>query len=372
MEETRKLASIQKVSFLKPIEGADKIECAGVLGWEVVVGKGTFKEGDLCVYFEIDSLVPQDNPAFAFLAAKKWKVKTVRLRGQISQGLALPVSAFPVLSDCRISEGDDVTAVLGVVKYEKDDEDCDTEEKEPGWIRALSKWRFFRVNIKPIICPYRSKSFPIGIIAKSDETRIQNLSGALQNFQGKRFIMTEKLEGTSATYVLRRIGMFKRFDVFSRKTWRSGVGNVYGKMAKANNIREFLERVMKGSYAESVALQGEIVGPKIQGNIYGLQKVKIFVYRIKVNFKDGRHFFLSPSEIAASLCSSGSVMSPVPVIGEFRFCPETTVKDVLDLADGKSQIGDVLREGIVFVCDEDPEISFKAVSNKYLLEKDGK
>lgn len=119
----RQLASIQRCVGLRPIEGADKIEVARVLSWECVVKKGEFKEGDLGVYIEIDSIVP-DKPIFEFLKDKKFKVKTIRLRGQVSQGLYLPMSYFPEIRNPK--EDMDVTKLLGVTKYNPE---ADAEKK---------------------------------------------------------------------------------------------------------------------------------------------------------------------------------------------------------------------------------------------------
>jgi RNA ligase (TIGR02306 family) len=118
----RKLASLQTVKHVRPIPGADNIEAVGVLGWQCVAKKGEFRAGDPCVYFEIDSLLP-DQPRYEFLRQSsfkpdlgKFKLRTVRLRKQLSQGLALPVGLFPEAACLPI--GADLTALLGVEQYE--------------------------------------------------------------------------------------------------------------------------------------------------------------------------------------------------------------------------------------------------------------
>ena len=115
----RKLASIQKITALRPIENADKIEVATVLGWQVVVQKGQFKEGDFCVYIEIDSILP-DKPDFEFMRERKFRVKTIKLRGQVSQGICFPISILLKATDkdLILREGDDMTELLGVRKYD--------------------------------------------------------------------------------------------------------------------------------------------------------------------------------------------------------------------------------------------------------------
>ena len=183
--------------------------------------------------------------------------------------------------------------------------------------------------------------------------------------------MTEKLEGTSATYVLRRRGWRKTFGVFSRHTWR-GHGSVYWEMGQENGIKGLLESLM-GYGVSSVALQGEIIGPKIQGNIYGMGKPKLFVYRIRINHKNGNSVFLNPVQIRDVLTKwlnkSGKRVEAVPYLGSIVIDQETTVDSILMLAEAKSEIGDTMMEGVVFVCESDASLSFKAVSNAYLLEK---
>lgn len=90
----RKLASIQIISDLKPIEGADKIEVATCLGWQCVVKKGEFKIGDKCIYWEIDSIVDSTNPIFEFMKERKFRVKTQKFLKTLSQGLLMPLSVL--------------------------------------------------------------------------------------------------------------------------------------------------------------------------------------------------------------------------------------------------------------------------------------
>ncbi|HEX9972761.1 MAG TPA: RNA ligase (ATP), partial [bacterium] len=113
----RKLATIQKIKNLEPIPEADKIEKATVLGWQLVVKKGDFKVGDHCVYCEIDSVLPE-KPEYEFLRPRKFRIKTAKLRGQISQGIAFPIGAIKELANVEIKEGLDVTEIIGVQKYE--------------------------------------------------------------------------------------------------------------------------------------------------------------------------------------------------------------------------------------------------------------
>jgi RNA ligase (TIGR02306 family) len=165
----RKLASIQKIKSLEPIEGADAIEKATVLGWQLAVKKGEFKVGDLAVYCEIDSLLP-DRPEFAFLKPRGMRIRTIRLRGQVSQGICFPLSILP--EDIEPQEDMDVTEILGITKY---------EPPIPAYLSGKVKGKF--------------PSF----IPKTDETRVQVLQKVLDKYQGISCYVSEKLDGSSAT-----------------------------------------------------------------------------------------------------------------------------------------------------------------------------
>jgi len=197
----RKLATIQKILEVHPIINADNLERAVIRGWNVVVKKGEFREGDLCVYCEIDSLMPE-RPEFEFLANKKYRIKTTKFRGQVSQGIAFPLTILPMsvswleTPDGLTIEpfpgagffdpiGVDVTEVLGITKY---------EEPIPACLGGTAKGRFPSHSIK------------------TDEERIQNLKDEFENYKQHIWIATEKLDGTSATYFIKD----EEFGVASR------------------------------------------------------------------------------------------------------------------------------------------------------------
>ncbi|MCL6258984.1 hypothetical protein M3O96_07800 [Aquiflexum sp. TKW24L] len=169
----RKLASFQRIKALEPIEGADSIEKATVLGWQLVVKKGEFNTGDLVIYCEIDSLLP-DRPEFAFLKPRGMRIRTIRLRGQISQGICLPLTLLPDHIDPQ--EDLDLTEILGIIKY---------EAPIPAYLSGKVKGKF--------------PSF----IPKTDETRVQVLQKVLDKYQGVSCYISEKLDGSSATYFLK-------------------------------------------------------------------------------------------------------------------------------------------------------------------------
>ncbi|MBP6640991.1 MAG: RNA ligase (ATP), partial [Bacteroidia bacterium] len=229
----RTLASIQRIKDLAPIPGADAIEKATVLGWQLVVKKGEFQIGDLAVYCEIDSLLP-DRPEFEFLKARGMRIRTIRLRGEISQGICFPLSVLP--AGTEIAEGADVTDILEITKY---------EPPIPASLAGVMKGGF--------------PSF----IPKTDETRVQVLQELLDKFTGTLCYVTEKLDGSSVTYYLKD----DEFGVCSRNLeLLESDENSLWKVARMLKVEEKL-RALGGNHA----LQGEIVGEGIQGNLYKLR-----------------------------------------------------------------------------------------------------
>jgi len=372
----RKLASVQRVVNVEPIIGADKIECITVLGWKLVAKIGEFKVGDLCVYIEIDSLLPKDIDAFAFMEKYKYRVKTISFLDQVSQGLALPFSAFsdnPLLAPIGFcKEGTDVTKQLGVVKYEKE-EDISEEINTLSWYKPLMKYAWARRIILPFISKKPSGNFPKHIIAESDETRIQCIPKIFVEHVNSFFTETEKIDGASGSFCLEKKGKFFKkyeFSVSSRTIKRVHRDRSdWWKIAENYNIEKTLNKLMKEYPAKSWAIQGEIIGDKIQGNIYQVSGLDFYVFRLKKNCVDGTSVFFSPEDGSRILSLYG--LKWVPIIGKIRLGDYTT-ETILKHVDGKSVLADTIREGSVFVLDSNPGVSFKAVSNTYLLKKEKK
>lgn len=236
----RKLASIQRILKTEPIPGADSIEKATVLGWELVIKKGEFKPGDLCVYCEIDSQLPE-RAEFEFLKPRGMRIKTVRLRGQISQGICFPLSILP--AGVPLEEGAEVTDALGIVKY------------EPPLPASLGGTA---LGLFPSFIP------------KTDETRVQVLQPVLDAYAGTLCYVTEKLDGSSTTFYLRD----DQFGVCSRNLdLAEDPTNSMWKFARENALEEKFR-----SMGRNIALQGEIIGEGIQKNKYSLrgQTVRFF------------------------------------------------------------------------------------------------
>jgi len=332
----RKLATIQKIKDLQPIAGADRIERATVLGWHVVVKKGDFQAGDYCVYCEIDSLLPE-KPEFEFLRPRKFRIKTVRLRKQISQGIAFPTSILDDYEDVEIKEGADVTDLIGVKKY------------EPPIPITMSG------NVKG--------AFP-GFIPKTDEIRIQSMPDVLTRSEnrGKRCYVTEKIDGTSATYYLKD----GEFGVCSRNLeLRESEKNIHWIAARQYDLAARLRGLN-----QNIAIQVEIIGPKIQKNKYALAKPQLMVFNV---FDINRYEFLSYEDFVSF--TETLKLETVPILRDDYVLGQDDVDSLVRMSEGKSVVNPkILREGIVIrsvVEARDPEIgrlSFKVINPLFLLK----
>lgn len=336
---SRKLASVVRVDALDPIPGADQIEVASVLGWKCVVKKDTFRVGDLGVYMEIDS-VPPDEERYAFLWSKterlprprNYRIRTVRLRGQVSQGLLLPISdvvdenSGPV----ALEVGKDLTDVLGVAKWEPPSVDVGGSQARGG--------------------------FPIGV-PKTDEVRIQAQPELLQALAGCPWEATVKLDGTSATFAM----VDGEFHACSRNLSVREGDNIYWRMARRYRLPELL------ALAPNLAIQGEICGPAIQKNRLGLGEHDLFVFDM---WDYGRWEYLSSSAVRELCHLFGLRVVPLAAVGTAF---NLGIEDLLRAADGKYEGTDNDREGIVVRSSlegcvrPDLRVSFKVVSNRFLL-----
>lgn len=333
---SRKLASIQKILALESIEGADAIEKATVLGWQLVVKKGEYNIGDLCVYCEIDSLLPE-RPEFEFMKPRGMRVRTIRLRGQISQGICFQLSILP--SDFHIVEDADCTEILEITKY---------EAPIPASLAGKVKGRF--------------PSF----MHKTDETRVQVLQSSLDKYKGQKFYITEKLDGSSCTYYLKD----GEFGVCSRNLeLLEDDENSLWKVARQLDIEQKL-RSLSGNYA----LQGELIGEGIQSNKY---KIKGQDFRIFNVFNIDAYEYLNFTDFVDFTTKLG--LKTVPILSENYFL-ENNIPTIITLSTIKSTLmKEVWAEGIVlrplqelkdFGNDNLPggRVSFKAINPEFLLK----
>lgn len=340
----RKLATIRIVSELLPIPDADLIELAIVDGWQVVVGKGNFEVGDHVIYCEIDSFLPV-REEFEFLRKSSFRVmnniegfrlKTIKLRKQVSQGLLIPLHDIPEMEQKFVQgigyfweEGDDVTELLGIVKYEPMQGGVNLSGDAKG-------------------------NFP-SFIFKTDEERIQNLTRYYDKYKEYTFYVTEKLDGSSITMYLKD----GEFGVCSRNIdLKDTEHNTFWKAARAHNIEEKLR-----DYGKNIAIQGELIGEGIQGNPYKLKGHHIRIFNV-FHIDTASYFDF---ELFKDWCNHYK-LETVPVLDTHFELPET-IKEMVEYADGKSVLNhDFNREGVV-VRSLNRKHSFKAISNIFLLKE---
>lgn len=368
----RKLASVRKIKSIEPIEGADKIVKATVDGWELVTQKSNeFQPDDLVVYLEIDSLLPISEQ-FSWLEPYKvsaknsvngegYRLKTIKLRGQVSQGLILPLGdildGFPeyfrvgdrgewmVYDDNYqvweiVKEGVDLTALMNVKKYEKP-----IPANLAGKIRG---------------------NFP-SFIPKTDQERIQNCFDKFWNkWRDDEWEATIKLDGSSFTAYYDQYN--DRLGVCSRnldliETEENSFWQVARQLDLENKLRSVFE-----AHGLAIAIQGELMGPGVQGNREQLDKLQIFVFDI-IDITDHQMVNYQPEywdSYRRGLLSLELDLPHVPVIEEDVFSGFDSVKKFLAYAERPS-LNHPNAEGVVFKNLRDPSISFKVIANSYLL-----
>lgn len=350
----RKLASVQRVLSVEPIEGADRIEKLKVLGWQLVSGKGNFRPNDLCVYLEVDS-VPPDTETFDFLwqsskaadatdspppktpRPDNFKLRSKRLRGVLSQGLALPTSILP--EGITPSEGLDVTEALQITKWEPSIQGMSMESDGP---------------------------YPTHLFPKTDETRVQAVPAVLDELRGVECYIAVKLDGQSLT--------FARYDDAGVDTHKVCMRNHAVKdlpesphWETARRLRIF-ERIPQG-----FAVQGEFVGTGIQANRMGLKSKEFYAFQV---YSIAEQKFLNYREFLDFCDLAGIPTVPVEYVGPLN----ETLESILARAEGKYANGHH-REGIVIRPTVEQiskalseyegrpaRASFKAINNSFLLK----
>jgi RNA ligase (TIGR02306 family) len=334
----RKMATVRKILDIKPIPGADAIEVAVVDGWKVVIKKGEFNIGDLVVYCEIDSWIPFTIAPFLsktkepkeYNGVPGERLKTVRLRGQISQVFILPID---LLSEIEYEEGIDVSEYLNIQKYEPPVSACIGGEP-----RGL---------------------FP-SAIRKTDQERIQNLRFELEEYKSRRltFEVTEKLDGTSCTMYM----MDGTFGVCSRNLDLGfSETNTLWRMALTYQV----ENRLRALGLDNIAIQGEVIGEGIQGNPYKIKGQDFFVFDI-FDIKEDKYF--DPESRMKLVLELN--LNHVPVIEPCReIANDWIIDDMLQIAEAKSLLNPKAeREGLVWKCQQETTVSFKTISNKFLMK----
>lgn len=353
---TRKLASIQKILDVHPIPNADAIEVVTINGWKVVAKKDEFKIGDLCVYFEIDSFLPI-KPEFEFLRKacyrkmaddkEGFRLRTIKLRGQISQGLALPIATF-FKAPYLISANYDITEYLGVIKYE--------------------------MPIPPALQGFAKGNFP-SFIRKTDQERVQNIWSELkEKYNEIDFEISLKLDGTSATYFYRdgEIGVCSRnlnLKIEDEDLVDKGVASIRSKNTYIScGVRDGIFEGLK-KLERNIAIQGEIIGEGIQGNPEKLigQHLHIFdIYDI-----DQSRYLIHKERMEILREFELTRLNLIRILSFRSLHCFQAIDDILQFAEGKS-INAEIREGLVFKSTElvnGEVLSFKVISNQFLLNE---
>lgn len=394
----RKLATIRRISAISPIPGADAVDLAFVLGWQVVVKKGDFQVGDLAVYFEIDSWLDESISAINVPVFQErfinWtdpegkprrgmRLKTIKLRKQISQGLILKIEDFSNLFRANCHEGDDVTEILRIEKWEP-------YEEVKGNSGGINK-------------PAGQRSFP-AFIRKTDQERVQNYINELGNHSEETFEVSIKLDGSSMTVfcvqkdskhfaeiledqeirALRKKGFFaklvhsvkKRFGLTPIPDFFEGVcsrnqqlgiddSNHFSTYVRDNDVLGKIKRSLLSH--ENYAFQGELIAPSIQNNH---EKVTGFEWYVFDIFDIDKQEYLLPQDVR-TVCARADLKT-VPILSEEENLASgearAVVEGILAFAEGPGMNPGVKREGIVYKSNS-TSFSFKAISDSYLLKK---
>lgn len=348
----RRLATVQQISELRPIEGADAIEVARINGWDVVVKKGDFKTDEMVVFCEVDSFLPIQ-PEYEFLRKSSYKkmsdgtegfrLKTIRLRGQLSQGLLINyqtlISKIPPDENGRIplpDVGEDVTEIMGIIKY---------EPPVPACLAGQAKG-----------------NFP-GFLNKTDEERVQNIRSSMYERyrnKGNKYYITEKLDGSSCSIYLRG----NEFGVCSRNlNLLETPDNTFWKVARQYNIEEILREHSNYSGFQTICLQGELIGEGVQKNPYNIKGHEFHIFNLYFSDLD---YYANIDELIEF--TQRYNLKHVPLLYKDINLPENS-KACLELSEGKSKLNsNTEREGIV-IRYFDRSVSFKAISNKFLEKK---
>jgi RNA ligase (TIGR02306 family) len=360
----RKLATVRKIDALEPIDGADLIETATIGGWKVVVKKGELSVGQLAVYFEIDSFIPTELAPFLTSENKKpreyngikgERLRTVRLRKQISQGLLLPLT---VIYDAVKKSLDDLNIKLETIPIIYYEEDMDVSD--------LLNIHKYEPPMSTQLAGMAKGNFP-SFIPKTDEERVQNLSRSLYKWASSddyEVEISEKIDGSSMTVYAKdstdeQGAYLQKFGVCSRNLeLKETEGNSFWAMANSLDLRNKLAKL-----GRNIAIQGELFGTGINGNHYRSTEHRFWVFSI---YDINKGEYLNSND-RIELCKELE-LEHVPVLGYMNL-RDQTIDGLLAMAEGKSVVNPIVeREGVVLKCVSNPQIHFKCISNKFLLK----
>ena len=392
INDKRALAYVAEIAEIQPIPNYDRVEHARVNGWWVIVSKAdNFTPGTKCIYFEVDSHVPEDDERFAFLEKRHYNVKTLKMCKVFSQGLIMPMSAFPeVPVDAEVNT--DVTDILHITYAVAEDNQRKSGKVDPNakymsmkarhknffqnkYVKKMWKYPWFRK-----VCFFflgkkkdNPKSFPTNFpyVHKTDEERVENMPWVLND--KSPLIVTEKLDGTSCTYILERLkrGKFE-FYVSSRNVRQLRPeqvcyhdSNIYWELAQKYDIENKMKQyLIDHPDLDYICIQGEGVG-SVQGNPLKLRDNKLFVFNL-ITSDEGRWNSLD----GRAVVQDNWGIPWVPILDDSYVLPDD-MEDFKVYATAKSVVNpDVMREGVVL---RNPEtgLSFKNVSREYLMKHNG-
>lgn len=375
----RSLAHIERIISLSPIEGADKIEVATVLGWQCVVKKGEFKVGEKVVYVEVDSVMPE-LPQYEFLKDRKYRVRTIKLKGQVSQGLVIPIIEGN-LNMYNLPIGTDVTEKLGITKYLTPSEREEITQQERKLANEKNKLKKFMMRyswFRKLFLSRKQKSgFPYWV-SKTNEERIQNIPHVLEQFKDKEVYVTEKIDYQSGTWTGKLVPRFNgwlgkilpkryQFVVCSRNLVTNAKNSLYWKIAKKYNIEQILRK------NPTLTIQGEQGDTKIQGNKYGIKEPTMWVFNIidheknyHYNWEEMYKFCLKHNLQTVPMLCYDKIPTWYPKLSDLG----STVQELVEFSKGKSVLADIPREGIVIRCIENGQklLSFKVINPDFLLK----
>lgn len=392
----RELAYAVKVTNITSINGADRVELAHVNGWQVMVKKGEYKIGDLAVYFEIDSKLPETEP-FEFMSKYKYRVKTQKfIKGSVlSQGLIMTPAELG-LKD--VKEGDFLTDKLGVTYYEAEDNIRKADNKKLAELKAdkfMEKWAkehkfLFRFAFirewrrKKFLKKYFAKQKKTGDwpfwVTKTDEERVQNLPALFIN-NHKQYWVTEKIDGTSTTFTMAQAPKKKRHAIICSRNvvfntpekekqnyYKDTDGNVYVEMFEKYDINKVLNYILdEHPDYEFITIQGETYGGTIQKRKY-CEDHRLAIFNYIYKKKGEAPIRLNPVDMKTAISNINIKLDihleTVPIICSMSL-ENYDCDKLLKEAEGVSKIDDLPREGLVFRDIEGKE-SFKAVSNSFL------
>lgn len=332
----RKLATIRKINDISNIEHADTLCVYHIDGWKVVDKIGKFAKDSLIIFLEVDSWVPTHIAPFLTKAGHEPKeyegvqgerLRTVKLRGQLSQGLLLPISSLPSVLQMEAEEGSDVTEALGVLKWER--------------------------PISPQLYGQAKGNFP-SFLRKTDQERVQNIGCTLESYINQTFEVTIKLDGSSCTIFVNN----ETDGVCSRNLeLKQNEDNAFWRIALDYDIHKKIR-----AYGKNIAVQGELIAPNIQSNYEKVTKPEFYVFDV---FDIDKQEYMLPKE-RQEFCKLLDIPH-VPVIDK-SFAMISGVDKLLDMAEGDGMNKGVKREGLVFKHNSS-DFSFKAISNSYLLKE---